>query len=164
MKTFSFSNKFGIWVMGIINSYNHNKYWKRRNIVTDPQNKTSLFLKLYYLWRIKRTDSKKLCSFGTNLNSGSKFETPPLLPHGPNGIIVGHDIHIGRNVTIFQQVTIAHGGGRIGDYVMIGAGAKILSGVNIGHHSKIGANAVVVEDVTPYSTVVLQKPRIITKI
>jgi serine O-acetyltransferase len=47
---------------------------------------------------------------------------------------------------------------------MIGAGAKILSGVNIGHHSKIGANAVVVEDVPPYSTVVLQKPRIITKI
>lgn len=55
------------------------------------------------------------------------------------------------------------GGGKIGDNVIIGAGAKILSGIKIGHDSKIGANAVVVEDVPPFSTVVLQKPRIINK-
>ncbi len=44
---------------------------------------------------------------------------------------------------------------------MIGAGAKILPGVEIGHDSKIGANAVVIENIPPYSTVVLQRPRII---
>ncbi len=53
------------------------------------------------------------------------------------------------------------GEGNIGDNVMIGAGAKVLSGVNIGHDSKIGTNAVVIEDVPPYSTVVLQRPRVI---
>lgn len=46
---------------------------------------------------------------------------------------------------------------------MIGAGAKILPGVKIGHDSRIGANAVVVEDIPPYSTVVLAKPRIIKR-
>lgn len=46
-----------------------------------------------------------------------------------------------------------HGG--VGDNVLIGVGAKILSGVKIGHDSKIDANAVVVEDVPLYSTVVL---------
>ena len=51
---------------------------------------------------------------------------PPHLPHGLNGIIVGHDAIIGRDCTIFQQVTIAHGGVRIGDNVLIGAGAQIL--------------------------------------
>lgn len=38
----------------------------------------------------------------------------PHLPHRPNGIIIGHDINFDRNVTIYQQVTIAHGG-EIGD-------------------------------------------------
>jgi len=47
--------------------------------------------------------------------------------------------------------------------VLIGAGAKILPGIKIGHDSKIGANAVVIKDVPSYSTVVLQRPRIITK-
>lgn len=161
MGPFSFYNKFGLWLLGVIQGYNHRKYWHRRNIVTNPENKTWLPLKLYYLWWIKKIDSRKLCSFGTNLNSGAHFESPPILPHGPNGIIIGHDIKIGRNVTIYQQVTIAHGGGRIGNGVLIGAGAKILSGVNIGDYSKIGANAVVIENVPNYATCVLQKPRII---
>lgn len=49
------------------------------------------------------------CSFGTNLNSGVYIETSPYLPKGPNGIIVGHDVKIGSNCTIYQQVTIAQG-------------------------------------------------------
>lgn len=39
----------------------------------------------------------------------------------------------------------------------------MLYAFRIGHDSKIGANAVVVENVPPYSTVVLTKPRIITR-
>ena len=127
------------------------------------QQKRIFSKKLYFLYWIKRIDSRKLCSFGTNINSGAYFAGPPKLPHGPNGIIVGHDCVIGSNVTIFQQVTIMHGGGKIGNNVIIGAGAKVLPGVKIGDNCKIGANAVVVEDVPPHSTVVLQKPRIITK-
>lgn len=85
------------------------------------------------------------------------------MPHGPNGIIVGHDLSIGKNVTIFHQVTLAHGGGCIGDNVMFGAGSKLMSGFNIGKNVKIGANCVVVEDIPDFATVVLAKPRIITK-
>ena len=37
-------------------------------------------------------DAYHNCSFGTDLNAGVYFVTPPHLPHGPNGIIVGHDV------------------------------------------------------------------------
>ncbi len=50
---------------------------------------------------------------------------------------------------------------KIGDNVMIRAGAKMIPGVEIGQDSKVGANAVVIEDVPQYSTVVLQRPRVI---
>ena len=85
------------------------------------------------------------------------------MPHGLNGIIVGHDAKIGCECTIFQQVTIAHGGVRIGDKVLIGAGAKILPQVSIGNNVKIGSNCVVVEDIPDNATVVLPKPIIIKK-
>ena len=42
----------------------------------------------------------------------------------------------------------------LGDRVTIGAGAKVLGPVTIGHDSRIGANAVVVKDVPPNSVVV----------
>ena len=76
---------------------------------------------------------------------------------------MGHDIVIGENCRIFQQVTIAHGNVIIGNNVMIGAGAKVLPGVIIVNNVKIGANAVVVENVPDNATVVLSKSRIIIK-
>ena len=163
MKPFSFQHKLGRVLLSWIQHYNHEKYWKRRDIVINPNDKTYLLLKLYYLYYIKRTDAYHNCSFGTNLNSGAYFATPPHLPHGPKGIIVGHDVRIGANSIIYQQVTIAQGGVKILNNVLIGAGAKILPGVSIGINVKVGANAVVVEDVPDNATVVLPKPRIILK-
>lgn len=159
MKPFSFQHKLGRVLLSWIQHYNHEKYWKRRDIVINPNDKTYLLLKLYYLYYIKRTDAYHNCSFGTNLNSGAYFATPPHLPHGPKGIIV----RIGANSIIYQQVTIAQGGVKILNNVLIGAGAKILPGVSIGNNVKVGANAVVVEDVPDNATVVLPKPRIILK-
>jgi serine O-acetyltransferase len=73
-----------------------------------------------------------------------------LMPH-PNGVVIHPDVEIGPNCLIFQQVTIGTGSRpgvpRIGGHVDIGAGAKILGGVVIGDHAKIGANAVVTCDV-----------------
>lgn len=163
MKPFSFQHKLGRVLLSWIQHYNHEKYWKRRDIVINPNDKTYLLLKLYYLYYIKRTDAYHNCSFGTNLNSGAYYATPPHLPHGPKGIIVGHDVRIGANSIIYQQVTIAQGGVKILNNVLIGAGAKILPGVSIGNNVKVGANAVVVEDVPDNATVVLPKPRIILK-
>ena len=105
MKPFSFQHKLGRVLLSWIQHYNHEKYWKRRDIVINPNDKTYLLLKLYYLYYIKRTDAYHNCSFGTNLNSGAYFATPPHLPHGPKGIIVGHDVRIGANSIIYQQVT-----------------------------------------------------------
>ncbi len=161
VKSFSVNNKFGRFILSVVQGYNYNKYWKRREIVTNFKNGVNIILKLYFLYYIKKIDAKFCCSFGTNLNAGALFMSYPHLPHGLNGIIVGHDVVIGRNCVIYQQVTIAHGSGIvIGDNVVIGAGAKIIKG-KIGNNVKIGANCVVVEDIPNGATVVLNKPRII---
>jgi serine acetyltransferase len=117
----------------------------------------------YYLFYIKRIDAKNGCSFGTNINSGLNFLSPPYLPHGPNGIVVGQDAKVGNGCIIYHQVTIAGGNVVIGDRVELGAGAKVLPNVTIGNYARVGANCVVVEDIPDNATVVLQKPRIILK-
>jgi serine O-acetyltransferase len=79
-----------------------------------------------------------------------------LLPH-PNGIVIHPDASIGPNCLIFQQVTIGIGNGRlpvIKGHVDIGAGAKLLGGIVVGAHAKIGANAVVLIDVPETATAV----------
>lgn len=154
--------RFFEYILGSIQGFHYDKYWKRRNYVINVDNK-NVIKKLYFLYWVKRVDARNHCSFGTSYNSGAVFLSPPILEHGPNGIIIAHDAKIGKNCRIFQQVTITKGGAVIGDNVIIGAGAKILPGVKIGNNAKIGANAVVVEDVPDNSTCVLQKPRIIIK-
>ena len=150
-------------VMALLSGYNHHKYWTRRSIVVNPSNRTNILLKLYYLFYIKRVDAKHHCSFGTYLNHGAFFATPPFLPHGPNGIIVGNGVSLGKGVILYHQVTIAGGATTIGDHVEFGAGAKVIPDVHIGSHVHVGANAIVIEDIPDYATVVLQRPRIILK-
>ena len=73
-------------------------------------------------------------------------------------------VHIGKNATIWQQVTIGSSGGgtpHIGDNCKIGAGAKILGGVKIGNNVTIGANIVVTKDVPDNSVVVGAQMRIL---
>lgn len=155
---------FLAWMLGIVIScitgYNHKKYWHRREYVVNCQ-KGFFFKKLFYLLYIKRVDARHLSSTGTMLNIGNNWIAPPNLPHGLNRIIIGHDAKIGRNVTIFQGVTVSHGGCSIGDNVLLGANCVILSGVHVGNNAKIGANCVVVNDVPDGATCVIQKPRII---
>ena len=150
-------------VLSLITGYDHEKYWRRRAIVVDPHSKVSLFIRLYYLYYIKRKDAKLHCSFGIGLGYGAQFATPPYLPHRPHGIIVGHDAKVGAGCIIYHQVTIAGGNVVIGDRTELGSGAKVLPNVKIGNHCHVGANAVVVEDMPDHSTCVMQKPRIIIK-
>jgi len=88
-----------------------------------------------------------------------------LLTH-PNGVVIHTDAIVGPNCLIFQQVTIGLGSipglPRIGGAVNIGAGAKILGGVVIGDHARIGANAVVLCDVPAGATAVGIPARIIS--
>ncbi len=72
---------------------------------------------------------------------------------------------IGKDCTIFQQVTIgngATGNPTIGNDVIIYAGAKVIGNIRIGNNVKIGANAVVVKDV-PDNVVVAGVPAKIIK-
>ena len=148
--------------MSIIQGYNHEKYWHRRQVVVDP-NKGNFLIKLWYLFYIKRVDARHHCSFGTNINIGNMFATPPNFHHGPNGIIVAPDAQIGRNCRIYQQVTITGGGIIIGDDCLLGAGSKILHGVTIGDRVKVGANCVVSQDVPNDSLAVVPRAVIIPR-
>ena len=96
----------------------------------------------HYCYRIER---KYRCS----ISPGAKIDSGLSLPH-PDGVIIGEKSTIGKNVTIYQQVTIGQNHGKyptIGDNVIIYAGAKIIGGINIGDNSIIGANAVVTKDI-----------------
>ena len=81
------------------------------------------------------------------------------LGYGGLGIVLHSEAVIGRNVLVSPGVVI---GGRSGipgapiieDNVLIGVGAKILGPVRIGEGAKVGANAVVIDDVLPGDTVV----------
>lgn len=68
---------------------------------------------------------------------------------------IGNDCHI-RHVTTFgvARTNANNEIPTIEDRVDIGCGVCILGDVIVGHDSKIGANAVVLEDVPPYSVVV----------
>lgn len=161
--TSTISNPFIKYVWRIFHGYSHEKYWKWREIVTNPQNKASKIRKLILLILLKRNDIKHHSSFGIDLNRGAFFKSPPRLPHGPYGIIVGMDCIIGHNAVIYHQVTIMDGNVIIGDNVLLGAGAKVLPNVTIGNNVKVGANCVVVENIPDNSTVVLTKPRLINE-
>lgn len=142
--------------------YNHKKYWKMRSEVINPNSKYPKLLRLYWLYKIKKSDAFNNASMGTGFGWGANFATPPILPHLLNGIIVSYGAQIGKNCKICQQVTIGWDGGNgthageatIGDNVFIGAGAKIVGKVNIGDNVKIGANAVIVKDIPSNCTVV----------
>jgi serine O-acetyltransferase len=83
-----------------------------------------------------------------------------FIDHG-FGVVIGETAEIGEDVTIYQGVTLGGTGFASGkrhptveDNVTIGSGAKLLGPIRVGHGSKIGANAVVIHDVPPNSTVV----------
>lgn len=97
----------------------------------------------------------------TLLNCGiyCPLRAPILMPQ-PYGIFIHRNAVIGSRVTVMQQVTIGNkhpsdpGAPVIEDNVCIGAGAKILGALRIGHGATVGANAVVTRDVPSHCTVV----------
>ena len=127
-------------------------------------------LKFWYLLYIKRCDAFNKASMGTDLNHGAVFGTVPHLPHGLNGIIISPDAKIGKNCTIYHQVTIGNDNKKlenvptIGDNVTIYPGAKIVGKVKVGNNCVIGANAVVVKDVPDNYLVVVGEQRIIQRL
>src|SRR5271163_4409992 len=83
------------------------------------------------------------------------------------GVIISGDVVFGDDVVIRNGVNIGlrrsgvRGSPTIGSRVDIGAGAKILGGINIGDDTAIGANAVVLQDVPPDSIAIGMPAKII---
>ena len=97
---------------------------------------------------------------GIEIHPAARIKEGFFIDHGM-GVVIGETSEIGKNVTIYQGVTLggvsANAGKRhptIGDNVIVGAGSKILGPLNIGSNTKIGANSVVIDDIPENSTVV----------
>lgn len=81
-----------------------------------------------------------------------------ILPH-TSGIVIGCGAKVGRYCLILQQVTLGESyrfGDEglyptVGNRCVVGAGAKVLGPIHVGHSCLIGANSVVVQDVPPES-------------
>ena len=97
---------------------------------------------------------------GIEIHPAARIGEALFIDHGM-GVVIGETAELGENVTVYQGVTLGGTGFATGkrhptvqDNVTIGSGANLLGPITIGHGSKIGANAVVIHDVPPNSTVV----------
>ncbi len=97
---------------------------------------------------------------GIEIHPAAQIGDGLFIDHGM-GVVIGETSVIGKNVTLYQGVTLGGTGKEkgkrhpnIGDDVVVGAGAKVLGNITIGENSYIGANAVVLKDVPPNATVV----------
>jgi putative colanic acid biosynthesis acetyltransferase WcaB len=94
---------------------------------------------------------------GVEIPDTTKIGKGFLVFHG-QGLVINPDVIIGDNVTVRHNTTIgnAREGGKcpvIGNNVQIGANAVILGEITIGDHAVIAAGSVVVKDVEPYTLV-----------
>ncbi len=104
---------------------------------------------------------------GIDIHPGAKIGKHLFIDHGFT--VIGETAEIGDNVTIYQCVTLggtnpANGvGGKrhptLLDNVIVGSGAQILGPITVGQRARVGANAVVTEDVPEGATMVGVKAR-----
>lgn len=99
--------------------------------------------------------------FQAEIGKGTK------LGHGGIAVVINKRAIIGQNCVIGSCVTIGgkskgDAAPKIGDFVYIATGAKVLGDIQIGNHVIIGANSVVVKDV-PSNCVVAGIPAAIIK-
>ena len=100
-----------------------------------------------------------------DVNIGDHTEIGPglYLPHG--NVVIDGMVRIGRHCVIAPWVTIGVNGSvagpTIGDNVFIGTGAKLLGRIRVGNNVRVGANAVVLDDVPDGATVVGVPARVV---
>lgn len=127
----------------------------------------------HWLWHEGRRDfalwlqSRSSAVFQTDINPASRIGKGIFLDHA-TGLVVGATAVIGDNVSILQGVTLGGTGKETGDRhpkirdgVLIGAGAKILGNIEVGHCSKIAAGSVVLAPVPHNKTVAGVPARIV---
>ena len=151
------------------------QYWKKRygkEDLTDfkafcyfmkyyPEYRYVFYYRMPFLYRhlfnVSLPRLKSVC-ISTNC---SKVGGGIFACHGFSSIIVADSI--GKNFVFFQNVTVGYNRGgipTIGDNVQIFAGAVVAGPIHIGNDVKIGANAVVLQDI-PDGSIVYGNPCII---
>lgn len=93
--------------------------------------------------------------YGLEILIGGDIGPGLYVPH-PYGTVLSAGV-VGPNCTFVGAVTLGMRDGRfpeIGEEVYVGAGARIIGGISVGDRAKVGANAVVVKDVAPDTSVV----------
>jgi len=97
--------------------------------------------------------------FDVDIHPAARIGKGILVDHGTS-VVIGETAVVGDNVSLLHEVTLGGTGKesgdrhpKIGNGVMIGAGAKILGNIRIGEGSKIAAGSVVLSEVPPHSTV-----------
>ncbi|RTL49167.1 MAG: serine O-acetyltransferase [Bradyrhizobiaceae bacterium] len=119
----------------------------------------------HWLWNKNRKDfayylqSRSSAAFQTDINPAAKIGRGIFLDHA-TGLVVGETAVIEDDVSILHDVTLGGTGKenedrhpKIRHGVMIGAGAKILGNIEVGHCARIAAGSVVVKPVPNNVTV-----------
>lgn len=119
----------------------------------------------HVLWRQGRRDfacylqmrSSEL--FGIDIHPGARIGQGIMIDHA-HSIVIGETAVVGDNVSMLHSVTLGGTGKededrhpKIEDGVLIGAGAKVLGNIRVGHCARIAAGSVVLADVPHNSTV-----------
>ena len=97
---------------------------------------------------------------GIEIHPGAKIGRRLFIDHGM-GVVIGETAEIGDDVTLYQGVTLggtslarAKRHPTLGNRVIVGSGAQVLGPFTVGEGARIGANAVVVNEVPPGVTMV----------
>lgn len=97
--------------------------------------------------------------FGVDVHPAARLGKGIMIDHA-HSIVIGETAVVGDNVSMLHSVTLGGTGKqdgdrhpKIGNGVLIGAGAKILGNIQVGHCSRIAAGSVVLQDVPPCTTV-----------
>ena len=119
----------------------------------------------HWLWTHGRKDVAYLIQarvsevFGIDIHPAAVIGKGLMIDHA-HSIVIGETAVVGNNVSMLHSVTLGGTGKedddrhpKIGDGVLIGAGAKVLGNIRVGNCSRIAAGSVVLEAVPPCKTV-----------
>lgn len=105
--------------------------------------------------------------FGVDVHPAARLGKGLMIDHA-HSIVIGETAVVGDNVSMLHSVTLGGTGKedddrhpKIGDGVLIGAGAKVLGNIRVGNCSRIAAGSVVLEDIPPCKTVAGVPARIV---
>ena len=105
--------------------------------------------------------------FGVDIHPAAKIGRGIMIDHA-HSIVIGETAVVGDNVSMLHSVTLGGTGKedgdrhpKIGDGVLIGAGAKVLGNIKVGCCSRIAAGSVVLSEVPPAATVAGVPARIV---